>query len=454
MEFRDYIDTLRRRWIGISVFLVLGLVVAGVLAFLAVPKYQAASRVFVATQSAGSAIEAFQGGSYTQQRMQSYVEVASGPIVLDEVIDELDLDISADDLAGAISARVVPDTVLIEIIATDEDPEAAAELANAVAMSLRDVVVDQLEEAVGGEGSLVNLTLVKRASVPDDPSSPVIPLYFGIGGIFGLMLGLAFGFIRQALDTRLHSERDVRAVTDEPIVGGFVYDSTASESPLIIHGDPRSSRAEAFRSLRTNLQFIDFESNQRAFVVTSSLPSEGKTTTAVNLAIALAESGKKTLLIDADLRRPRVADYMAVEGGAGLSDVLINAASLDEVLQPWGESGNLWVLPAGAHPPNPSELLGSRTMVALLELIHGSFEQVIIDAPPLLPVTDGAILSKITDGALLVCAVGLVRAPQLRQALEQLGNINANVLGLVVNMLPTRGPDSYGTYGYEYVEKS
>ncbi|MDH6181690.1 succinoglycan biosynthesis transport protein ExoP [Microbacteriaceae bacterium SG_E_30_P1] len=454
MEFRDYVDTLRRRWIGITVFLVVGLAISGALAFLAVPTYQAASRVFVATQSAGSAIEAFQGGSYTQQRMQSYVEVASGPIVLDEVIAELDLDTTAEELSSSISARVVPDTVLIEIVVTDESPEEAADLANAVARSLRDVVVDELEEAVGGEGSLVNLTLVKRASVPSEPSSPVIPLYLGIGAIFGLALGLAFAFIRQALDTRLHSERDVRAVTDEPIVGGFVFDPTAAQAPLIIHSGPQSSRAEAFRTLRTNLQFIDFESDHRAYVVTSSLPSEGKTTTAVNLAIALAESGKRTLLIDADLRRPRVADYMAIEGGAGLSDVLINSATLEDVVQPWGESGNLWVLPAGAHPPNPSELLGSRSMMALLDLIRANFDQVIIDAPPLLPVTDGAILSKITDGALLVCAVGLVRAPQLRQALEQLQNIHANVLGLVINMLPTRGPDSYGTYGYEYVDKA
>ncbi len=453
MELRDFVDTLRRRWLGISLFTLLGLAVGAALAFTATPVYQASTRIFVSTQSVGSAVEAFQGSSYTQARMQSYVEVTTDPLVLDRVIDELDLDESADELAEAVTARVIPDTVLIEIVASSESAAESAEISNSVARHLRDAVIDELEEQVGEDSALVNLTVVKRATEPDAPSSPSIPLFLAVGGVLGLIAGLAFGFARQALDTRVHSERDVAATTKHPILAGFVFDPTAAKHPLTVHAGPRSPRAEAFRSLRTNLQFIDFGASSRALVVTSSLASEGKTTTAANLAIALADAGKSTLLIDADLRRPRVATYMGVEGGVGLSDVLIGNARLEDTLQPWGESGRLVVLPSGTRPPNPSEMLGSRTMEELLHALRGEFEQIIVDAPPLLPVTDAAVLSKVTDGALVVCAAGLTRTTQLAHALSSLENIDAKVLGLVVNLLPTRGPDSYGTYGYEYTEK-
>jgi capsular exopolysaccharide synthesis family protein len=453
VELRDFVDTLRRRWLSVVILTALGLAVAAVLGFTATPIYQATTRIFVSTQSVGSAVEAFQGSSYTQARMQSYVEVTTDPLVLDRVIEELNLDANAEALAGRISARVIPDTVLIEIVASSESAEEAAEISNSVARHLRDVVIDDLEEQVGDDSALVNLTVVKRATEPQSPTSPSIPLFLVVGGVLGLIAGLALAFARQALDTRVHSERDVAATTKHPVLAGFLFDPTAAKQPLTVHAGPGSPRAEAFRSLRTSLQFIDFGARSRALVVTSSLASEGKSTIAANLAIALSDAGKSTLLIDADLRRPKVAEYMAVEGGVGLSDVLVGRATLTETLQPWGEEGRLFVLPSGSRPPNPSELLGSDSMAELLETLRGEFDQIIIDAPPLLPVTDAAVLSKVTDGALVVCAVGLTRTTQLSHALGGLENIDAKVLGLVVNMLPTRGPDSYGAYGYEYVEK-
>lgn len=453
VEFRDYIDIVRRRWLVVALGLVLGLGAAGGLAALATPMYQATTRIFVSTQAVGSALEAFQGSSYTQQRMQSYVEVATDPLVLDPVIDDLDLDLSAEELAGQISASVVPDTVLIEIVATDPDPELVADIANGVAISLREVVVERLEEQVGEESTLVNLTVVKRGVAPDSPSSPIIALYLGVGGVLGLGLGIGIAFIIQALDTMLRSTRDVKTVTDSPVLGEVSYDPDASDHPIFAAVNRRSPRSEAFRALRTSLQFIDAGASVRSLVVTSSLPSEGKTTTAANLAIVLADAGMPTLLVDADLRRPRIADYLGIEGAVGLSDTLAGRAPLLDVLQPWGERGNLWVLPAGSRPPNPSELLGSTAMAELIDSLRGTFDRIVFDAPPLLPVTDAAVLSKLTDGAVVVCAVGRTRAPQLDRSMQTLQHIGARVLGLVVNMLPVRGPDSYGTYGYGYYEE-
>jgi len=243
----------------------------------------------------------------------------------------------------------------------------------------------------------------------------------------------------------------VEQVTSVPILGGIVFDPKAKERPLIVHVDPRSPRAESFRSLRTNLQFLDVGRVDRSFVITSSIESEGKSTTGANLAIALADAGARVLFIDADLRRPKVADYMGVEGAVGLTDVLIGRAELADVIQPWSD-GNLFVLPAGQIPPNPSELLGSARMAELIAEFNRQFDVVIFDTPPLLPVTDAAILAKNVGGAIIVVAAGRTHKNQLKGAIAALGNVGAPISGLVLTMLPTKGPDAYGYghYGYGY----
>ncbi|MFW8745217.1 CpsD/CapB family tyrosine-protein kinase, partial [Mesorhizobium japonicum] len=217
--------------------------------------------------------------------------------------------------------------------------------------------------------------------------------------------------------------------------------------PLIVHDDPNSARAEAFRSLRTNLQFLDVEGGPRSFVIASAIPEEGKTTTAANLAIAIAQSGARVAVVDADLRRPRLAGYLGLEGAVGLSDVLIGRVPLTDALQPWGNVP-LMVLPAGTRPPNPSELLGSRAMELLLQVLEREFDTVLIDVPPLLPVTDGALLAKQTRGALLLVAAGRVRRDELAGAIRALENVDAHLSGLILTMLPVKGPDAYGRYGY------
>jgi capsular exopolysaccharide synthesis family protein len=218
-----------------------------------------------------------------------------------------------------------------------------------------------------------------------------------------------------------------------------------------VHVDPRSPRAESFRTLRTNLQYLDVGRADRSFVITSSIESEGKSTTGANLAIALADTGARVLLVDADLRRPKIADYMGLEGAVGLTDVLIGRAELKDVIQPWGRN-KLYVLPAGHVPPNPSELLGSARMVHYIAEFNTAFDVVIYDAPPLLPVTDAAILAKGVGGAIIIVAAGRTHKNQLKGAISALDNVGAPVSGLVLTMLPTKGPDAYGygRYGYGY----
>lgn len=451
MELRDYIRILRKSWVFIVLLTLIGVGSAAAYSLAQTPTYSASSKVFVSTSSGQSVTDLAQGNSFTVQRVKTYSDLVTTPIVLLPVIAALDLNTTAGQLANQISASAAVDTTIIEIVVIDESPIAAADIANAVSESLT-ASVEKIETPSADDASSpVQLTRVQQAEVPSEPVSPRIPLNLILGGLIGLALGLGFAFLREVLDTRIRNERDVMAVTSAPIIGGIAFDPKAKQRPLIVHADPRSPRAESFRTLRTNLSFLDVGSHGRTFVVTSSIQSEGKSTTATNLAISLADSGARVLIVDADLRRPKISEYMGIEGAVGLTDVLIGRAELLDVVQPWGR-GKLFVLPAGKIPPNPSELLGSKAMADLIGLFNREFDAVIFDAPPLLPVTDAAILAKSVGGAIVVVAAGRTHKAQLKGAVTALENVGAEVSGLVLTMLPTKGPDAYGygRYGYGY----
>ncbi len=450
MDLRDYIRLLRRGWIFIVALTLLGIAVGAAFSILKAPEYQATSKVFVSVQSTGSVSDLSQGQNFAQGQVQSYADVATTPIVLQPVIDSLKLDTTVDALAKRITATSPQGTVIVEITASDPSPEIAARLANGVASSFEKVVTDLVPPNSEGV-TPVKITVITQAYVPSSPSSPNVVLNIVIGGLIGLVIGIVIAVLREVLDTKIRNEHDVEAISNAPILGGIVFDPSAVEHPLVVRDDPMSPRAESFRTLRTNLQFIGAADGARSFVMTSSIPGEGKSTTAANLAIALALSGQNVVIVDADLRKPKLADYLGVEGSAGLTDVLVNRAQPSDVIQRWGET-NLYVLPAGKIPPNPSELLGSAAMVKLVRSLESSFDVVLFDAPPLLPVTDPIILANITGGALLVIASGRANKSQVKAAVGAFENVGARLAGTVLTMLPTKGPDSYGygRYGYGY----
>ncbi len=399
-------------------------------------------------ENSGAVTDLAQGNSFVQQQVKSYAEAVSTPAVLNTVIDQLNLKETPAELSASVTANAPLDTVNIEIDVTDPSPQRAAAIANAVTASFRQVIAD-INQPSNGDPSPVSASVLRPATVPTEPVSPNTKLNLALGALIGLALGLGISVLIEVLDTRIRSERNVREVTDAPIIGGIAFDRNAPKRPLIVQAEPNSPRAEAFRSLRTNLQFLDVEGGPRTFVIASSVESEGKSTTAANLAIAMSDSGARVVIVDADLRRPRIATYMGIEGAIGLSDVLIGRAQLVDALQPWG-TGSFAVLPAGSVPPNPSELLGSQAMINLLRVLEKEFDAVIIDTPPLLPVTDGAILSKHTRGALVVVAAGRTRRGELAAAISALDNAGARVAGIILTMMPTKGPDAYGygRYGY------
>jgi succinoglycan biosynthesis transport protein ExoP len=449
VDLRDYLRVLRKSWVVISAVTLLGVGIGSVATIVATPSYQASTLVYVQVQSSGTVGDLVQGGTFIQNQVKSFAEVVGTPRVLETAIKRLGIEESSAELERSVVASAPLDTVNIQITVTRDSPEEAAAIANAVTDSFRQVVGEITTSAGATPASQVTVSVLREATPPLLPVSPNALLNIALGFFVGLALGLGLAVLRQLLDTKIRGERDVSAITDAPIIGGISFDPTAIKKPLIVQDDPHSVRAEAFRTLRTNLQFLDVEAGGRSFVITSSIPSEGKTTTSANLAIALADSGAHVVLIDADLRRPKIASYMGIEGAVGLTDVLIGKSDIADALQPWGK-GNLVVLPAGTIPPNPSELLGSRTMASLIAGLEAEFDVVILDLPPLLPVTDAALVSKITRGALVVVAAGRTHKGELAGAVASLENVGAAVAGVILTMLPTKGPDAYGygRYGY------
>lgn len=448
MDLRDYLRILRRSWILITAATLLGLLVGGVAAVLTKPTYTAETQLFVAIQSSGSVQELQQGNTFSQARVQSYVKTVSSPVVLQPAIDALGLQMTAEDLADRVKATTDLNTVLINITVSDQSSVQAAGIAQAVGESLIKAV-DSLEKPKNGGTSPVALSVIKPAIAPVAPSAPNTRLYLALGVITGLALGVGASVLRSTLDNRIRGEADLRRVTDAPLLGGITFDPNAVRKPLLTQAAPQSPRAESFRQLRTNLQFANISGRAKTVLVTSSLPGEGKSTSATNLAIALAQAGQSVCLIDADLRRPTVNEYLGLERNAGLTTALVGAADVNDLLQPWGED-SLFVLTSGQIPPNPSELLGSEEMGRLITRLEQAFDSIIVDAPPLLPVTDAAVLSQHVGGVVVVVGSQKLRQQDLEKSLNALKMVGSNVLGVVLNRLPSRGPDAYSYTYYSH----
>jgi len=450
LRFNEYLLVVRKRFVLFTSIFLVSVVAAFTVTSLTTPTYESTTRLFVSTSANDSASDLLTGNSFTQQRVKSYADIVTSPAVLDAVVAELNLQEFQDKLPGQITATVPLNTVILEITVTDPSPYRAANIANAVANSLEQVVTN-LETIDPTLASPVKLSVIQPGQAAKAPAAPRPLLNLALGALIGLALGFGAALLRESLDLRIRSVEDV---PDKDgvinVLGGIVFDPNADSNPLIVHTSPKSTRAEAFRQLRTNIQFIEAAEGRKSIVLTSSIPSEGKSSTIANLAIAMADTGAKVLLIDCDLRKPKMHKYFSIEGAVGLTNLLIGQVKPNDVIQRWGRK-NLDLLPAGQVPPNPSELLGSVAMKKFLIKAEKDYDVVLIDSAPLLPVTDAAILSKLTGGVALVVAVGKTTKPQLSAALGHVENVGGRVLGFIMNKIPTKGVDAYRyRYSYKY----
>lgn len=317
---------------------------------------------------------------------------------------------------------------------------------------LYDLVLKRLKDTgVSGALQSSNIRILDRARPSAAPIRPNVTRNVLLAIVFGLLLGAALAFAVEYLDTTVTSQEQVEKRIGVAFLGiipsiGRHEDGTPQE--LVVHTQPKSAIAECLRAVRTNLLFMSPEKPLRTILVTSSGPQEGKTTAAISLAITMANSGNRVLLVDADMRRPRVHRVFGLQNGAGLSSLILGEGEPAEVIQPTIVP-NLSVLPCGPVPPNPAELLHTTAFKRLLEGFCGRFDRIIIDSPPVGVVADAAVIGTRADGTLVILKAGKTYREAARLAVRQLRDVNAPIFGAVLNDLDLED-QKYGQYSYYY----
>lgn len=422
---RHTLTAVVRRWPILAAAMLLGIGLAALTVTFQTPQYTGSAQVLVQQSdetgptSPGARIVA------------SYASVLEGRDLAEEAGVE-----------GPVVTTVADgsDVVTLEVEAGSADE------ARDQAGALTDAFVAWVAEQ-GGESGLT-ASVVSSAAADGSPTSPVWFWYLLVGAGIGLLLGTVVALARSGAPAVVGTADDAKSLTDAPVLGTVAQDPDMNQHPLLSQLESNHPRRESMRILRTNLQFLDVDSPQQVITITSALPGEGKSTTSASLAIALAETGRRVLLIDGDLRKPRLDTLFGLERTVGLTTTLVGRVSPESAIQATRTAG-LDVLTSGTLPPNPSELLQTEAMLNLVGQLSESYDLVLIDAPPLLAVTDGALLAALSDGALVVVRHGRTRLDELKGAAERLQAVGARVLGTVITMTPRRSTSRYG-YGSGY----
>lgn len=446
MNSHEVARIIRKHWLLIALTTVLVAGLAAFASFRATPVYTAKSSLFVSLPSGNTASELSQGSAYAQGQMQSFAALATRPIVLSEVIDDLDLATTPAALGRRVGARVSGDTVILEVWASDTSPDQAAKIANSVVGSLNQAAGDVSPKRDDGEPS-VGMSTLGEATPPAYPSSPNKRRNVALGVVAGLLLGVAVAIARERADTRLRSVNDVASRTAAPLLAELPEDSSMNRTAVAMRDEPIGPLAESFRRLRTNLEFLRVGGQSIALVVTSAEPGEGKTSTVLNLAVACAQSGDRVILIDADLHKPSAAKRMGLDDSHGLSTVLSGQMTFADAVQHGGRGLGIDILVAGPVPPNAADLLGSQEMKSLLADLLLAYDVILLDTPPILPLVDASVLGRQVSGAIVVVRLNRSKKESLAKALGSVSQVGTKVLGVVVNSVPKAQSSGYYQYG-------
>lgn len=433
MSIRDYLGAIVHGWWMVVAATVLGAGVAVLLIATTQPVYAGTVTFFVNT-TPETGVNPLQGDQYAQQRVATYVRLVSSDRLAEMIKDDTGTDQPVSAIAASLSGESPLNTVLLTATATGASRDEVLAITRSVST--------QFVKMIRAIDPTVSLEVTSKPALQQAPIAPRTKLDLGLGIVAGLIVGAGGAIMRRALDTTVRSTTGLHARTGADILGIISLDRRGRKAPLLVGAAKASARAEAFRKLRTNLRGRQLPGGIGTIVVTSSVYGEGKSTTAANLAVTCADGGDQVLLIDADLRRPRIATYWQLSSSSGLAEVLAGTANVQDCLHPT-ENERLTLLPSGHLPADPVQAIGSPRMTELLMRLRDRFDVILIDTPPLLPVTDAAIIAGQTDGAIIVARFGRTRLAQVAGAVDALDSAGARLLGCVVNMAPSSGSRRY-----------
>ncbi|MGX5717176.1 polysaccharide biosynthesis tyrosine autokinase [Arthrobacter sp. MAHUQ-56] len=458
----DYARIARTYWKFITVVTLVFTVAAMTWSSMRPRVYAAEASAVVVAAGTESVSSLLAGDTLAKARAKNYKSLAESRLVADNVSAATGVKMTGAELLDSVSVNVPRDTAEIRIHVESSDPATAQKVADAWVAELGKQVQERerasATAAAAGQpapAAVPPLSLVSldAATLPTSPVSPGVGLSTVSGALMGFLLGYVAALLRHRLDRRVRTAAEVEKLFAVPVIGALPVDATLQSGDKVLESPSRKpgayghnpAFAEALRELRTNLTFLDVDNPPRIIVVTSSVSGEGKSTIAANLASAMAAAGEDVVVVDGDLRHPSLARIFGVVPGIGITDILTGKARVDDVLQQRSDLPNLRILGAGRIPPNPSELLSSRAMKQLI----GSLSErgvVIIDAPPLLPVTDAVLLARVADGAIVVVRAGRTTKEQLSKSLGNLRRVSAGVLGTLLNCMPAKEFDGYSYY--------
>jgi capsular exopolysaccharide synthesis family protein len=423
------IVAVRRFWWLITALAIVGGGVAFGASAATTPIFESTASLYFTLDIGATAGDLNQGATYTQNQMLSYGQLATSSRVLQPVIDELGLDTTPRVLARTIAVSIPQSTVVLEVQASSPRAGEAADIANAVTRSLV-TVVGEIASTGADSTPSVKAEIIDEAVVPRVQALPNKTLDAAIGLFIGLLVGLIAAFLGTQFDTRIRTVAVLIEAVGKPVLGTVAKRGRGRPR---VDTDPLSQTSEDFRRIRSSLTYASLNEPIRSLLVTSTLPGEGKTTVATNLARSFADPQRRTLLVDGDLRKPRVGEYLGVEGSIGLTTVLVGEIAFDDARISWG-SPSFDLLASGEIPPNPAEVLTSTAMRRMLDgAATAAYDHIVVDSPPVLSVADATLMGPIVDGVVVVVDARRTRRHHAVQAVRELEAGGARVIGMILN---------------------
>jgi succinoglycan biosynthesis transport protein ExoP len=430
MDLRRYGRIFRRQWRLIALSVAVCTVAAAAIATTKPSTYAARSEMFVSATKAATLGDAYEGGLFIQQRVASYTQILSSAALVKRVIDQLRLPDTVQHLQGEITAAVPAGTVLIDVMVKDRSATRAQAIGEALDGQFASYV-SRLETPQADGQPSVTVSVVSPAGLQTRPLSPQTRLDVGLGVLIGLVLGVIGAVTLEALDDRIREEEDVALITEAPVLGRLVRDSGVRRHGRELLAAPDSPTGEAFRRLRASLH-TTIDNEPRTFAIASAVPGEGKTFVAANLGVAVARTGQRVVLVNADVHSRSLAQMLGATPTRGLTDVLAGDGSLDVALHT-DFNVPLELLDSGPPPADPGAIFESGRFAELLNTLGGRGDAVIVDAAAVLEEPDAAVVAAAVSWVILVVGVGTTRKSDLTSTVQALRMAGARLLGVVLN---------------------